>query len=225
MPVMKSNQNTNRFDVIFHLLEECYGSPVCKPEGTLLDELIHTILSQATSSANYTAAYNELRNQYASWDDVRNADVRDIEDAIRMGGLAKNKAVTIKKILNEIYLEHGKLNINFLADMSDDDAIEYLMHFNGVGIKTAACVLMFSLCRNVLPVDTHVHRICIRLNLIDSSVSPEEAYHHLKLVCASDKRYSTHGRRVCKSVKPLCDLCCLLAICDFGARRLESGDI
>lgn len=228
---MKSNQNIDRFDVIFHLLEDCYGSPVCKTEGPLLDELIHTILSQATSSVNYTAAYQGLKNRFPIWDDVRKADVRDIEDAIRMGGLAKTKAAKIKRILNEIYLEHGKLDIDFLTAMSDDDAIEYLMYFDGVGIKTAACVLMFALCRNILPVDTHVHRICIRLGLIDSTVTPEEAFHLLKLICVPEKRYSfhinlvTHGRRVCKSLKPLCDVCSLLPECSFGVRRMESGDL
>lgn len=228
---MKFIANTERFEKIFQLLENCYGSPVCTPKYPPLDELVHTILSQSTSAANYTAAYKGLRSRFSSWEEVRAADICDIEDSIRIGGLAKTKAVKIKRILTEISIEHDKLDIDFLADMSDDDAIEYLMHFDGVGIKTAACVLMFSLCRNVLPVDTHVHRICQRLGLIDIKVSPEEAFCVLKEICPPVKRYSfhinlvTHGRQVCKSQKPMCDVCRLLPECCFGIRHMESGDL
>ncbi|MHB1455476.1 MAG: endonuclease III domain-containing protein [Armatimonadota bacterium] len=228
---MKSNADNDNFDRIFRLLEDSYGSPVCKPEYNPLDELVHTILSQATSRANYTAAYKGLRNRFPTWEDVKDADVQDIEDSIRMGGLAKTKAIKIKQILHQINTEHGKLDIDFLADMSDHDAIEYLMGFDGVGIKTAACVLMFSLCRNVLPVDTHVHRICQRLSLISAAVSPEDAFYVLEGKCPPEKRYSfhinlvSHGRQVCKSQKPLCDICRLLPECSFGMRNMESGDL
>lgn len=228
---MKSNANSDRFEKIFRILEDCYGSPVCAPEYPPLDELIHTILSQSTSAANYTAAFRGLRDHFPSWEDVRDADIRDIEDAIRMGGLAKTKAARIKQILGDISTEHGRLDIDFLTYMSDDDAIDYLMRFDGVGIKTAACVLMFSLCRRVLPVDTHIHRICGRLDLIDPCISAEEAYHALKAICLPDKRYSfhinlvTHGRRVCRSTRPLCDTCSLLSECGFGVRYMESGDL
>ena len=209
------------------LLEEEYGRPEFSPDLKPLDEFILTILSQNTSAANYRRAFASLRERFASWDEVREADVRDIEDAIRCGGLAKIKAERIKASLDEIHAGHGKLDLDFLSEMSDEDARAFLMQFNGVGIKTASCVLMFSMGRPVFPVDTHVHRIAKRLGLIEPNVSAEEAHGVLQAMIPDEIVYSmhvnlvTHGRRVCKARNPACDVCPLLEMCSYGQRMLS----
>lgn len=209
------------------LLEAEYGRPEFGPDLKPLDEFILTILSQNTSATNYRRAFASLRQRFASWDEVRQADVRDIEDAIRCGGLAKIKAERIKASLDEIYARHGKLDLDFLSEMSDEDARAFLMQFKGVGIKTASCVLMFSMGRPVFPVDTHVHRIAGRLGLIGPKVSAEEAHGVLQAMIPDELVYSmhvnlvTHGRRVCKARNPACDACPLLEICSFGQRILS----
>ena len=209
------------------LLEAEYGRPEFIPDLKPLDEFILTILSQNTSAANYRRAFASLRERFASWDEVRQADVKDIEDAIRCGGLARIKAERIKASLDEIHSRHGRLDLDFLSEMSDEDARGFLMQFNGVGIKTASCVLMFSMGRQVFPVDTHVHRIAGRLGLIGPKVSAEEAHRLLQGMIPDEMVYSmhvnlvTHGRRVCKARNPTCDICPLLEICPFGQRMLS----
>ena len=209
------------------LLEEEYGRPEFNPDLKPLDEFILTILSQNTSAANYRRAFASLRERFGTWDDVRQADVRDIEDAIRCGGLARIKAERIRASLDEIHVRYGKLDLDFLNEMSDEEARAFLMQFNGVGIKTASCVLMFSLGRPVFPVDTHVHRIAGRLGLIKPSVSAEEAHGVLQAMIPDEIVYSmhvnlvTHGRRVCKAQNPACDVCPLLEMCSFGRRALS----
>lgn len=211
------------------LLEQAYGRPVHDPERAPLDELVLTILSQNTSSANYSRAYASLRERFASWDDVRQADPADIEDAIRTGGLARIKAGRIKKVLEQIHSERGETSLDFLASMSDDEARQYLMRFDGIGAKTASCVLMFSLGKPVFPVDTHVHRIAKRLRLIGPSVNAEAAHDVLQGMVPDELVYSchvnlvTHGRRVCKARNPACDVCVLLPDCPHGQQVLAGG--
>ena len=209
------------------LLEAEYGRPEFNPDLKPLDEFILTILSQNTSAANYRRAFASLRERFESWDEVRQADAGDIEDAIHCGGLARIKADRIKASLDEIHSRYGKLDLDFLNEMSDEDARAFLMQFDGVGIKTASCVLMFSMGRPVFPVDTHVHRIAMRLGLFGPRVSAEEAHRLLQAMIPDEMVYSmhvnlvTHGRRVCKARNPTCDVCPLLEMCLFGRRALS----
>lgn len=213
-------------ECIYRLLEGDYGRPECRPEYGPLDELVLTILSQNTSSINYNRAFSGLRARFPSWHDVMQADIGEIEDAIRVGGLAVVKATRIKKLFADILAQRGELSLDFLADMPDEDARSYLMGFDGIGIKTASCVLMFSLCRPVFPVDTHVHRIAGRLGLIGPGVSAESAHFVLREMMTDDMVYSlhvnlvTHGRRICRARNPMCDSCPLMELCPSAARYL-----
>lgn len=219
----------DRIAEICALLDGEYGRPDTKPRYGPLDEFVLTILSQNTSAANYTRAFANLRERIGDWNAVRTASEAEIEDAIRPGGLARIKAPRIKQALNDILERTGDLSLDFLADMPDEDARRFLMEFDGVGIKTASCVLMFSLNRPVLPVDTHVHRLSQRLGLIDRTVSAEAAHDALQAVVPDELVYSfhvnlvTHGRRVCKAQKPACDGCVLLHLCPHGQRLLAGG--
>ena len=219
----------DRIADICALLEEEYGRPDTKPRYGPLDEFILTILSQNTSAANYTRAFGRLRERFGSWEEVRTAPVSEIEDAIRPGGLANVKAPRIKRALDELLERTGSLSLDFLAQMPDGEARDFLMGFDGVGIKTASCVLMFSLNRPVLPVDTHVHRLSARLGLIDGRVSAESAHHVLQEIVPEELVYSfhvglvTHGRRVCRAQNPACGECALLELCTHGQARLAGG--
>lgn len=210
-------------------LEREYGRPEYKPTHSPLDELVLTILSQNTSSVNYGRAFESLRGRFDSWDEVRLADTAEIEDAIRVGGLANIKAGRIKHVLSEIRTIRGETNLDFLAEMTDEDVRAFLMQFDGVGLKTASCVLMFSLGRPVFPVDTHVHRIAQRLGLISSSVSADAAHEILQGMIPDELVYSLHinlvrhGRQVCKARNPACDICVLLPLCPCGRKFLASG--
>ena len=187
-----------------------------------LSELIYTILSQNTADVNTRRSSEGLRRRFPTWSAVRDADVQEVEEAIRIGGLARIKAPRIQAILRQITEERGELSLGFLADTPVEEARQWLISLKGVGHKTAACVLLFSLGKPALPVDTHVHRVTRRLGLVPRKASPEKTNHLLEAMIPPALYYPfhmniiTHGRRICKAQRPLCDRCALVDLCDHA---------
>lgn len=202
-------------------LDEEYGTLEWRSHGEPLGALVMTILSQHTSDKNSERAYDNLRKAYTTWDDVREAPVGDIADTIRSGGLADAKAPRIKNVLGEINEKTGATNLDFLRDMSTEEGKAYLLGFHGVGPKTMACVMMFSLGRPVLPVDTHVFRVSHRLGLIEKRIGEAKAHNALESLLRPERVYPfhvhmiRHGRRVCVAQKPRCGMCVLADECDY----------
>ena len=201
-------------------LTEEYGQPD-KPQLDPLDELMVTILSQNTSDTNRDLAYERLRDRFPDWESVHEAAREDIQDAIKPAGLWKQKARTIQEALDAIHEREGSLDLSPLEDLADEEVLEYLTSLRGVGVKTAACVLCFSLRRAYMPVDTHVHRLSRRLGLIRKKTSANDAHDLLNDdgVVPPELRFEfhinliRHGRRVCKSQRPRCDSCVLEELC------------
>ncbi len=216
-----------RLPVIIRFFDREYWRPRWAPRFEPVEELIFTILSQNTSDVNSERALADLRRKYPEWEQVAAAPVRSIAAAIRSGGLADAKARYIKGVLQGLLQEHGDLKMEFLSSMDDRAAIEYLTKFNGVGIKTAACVLMFSLGRPVMPVDTHVFRVCKRLDFLPEDATREEAHYILNAIVPPDDKYSfhintvTHGRRVCIAGRPRCDRCVVEPLCPASWLGIE----
>lgn len=214
----------SRIERVCDLLDTAYGRQEFKPQHPPLDELVLTILSQNTTGKNCLKAFQSLKISFPEWDHVRTADESDIARAIHSGGLSVVKAARIKAILRQIYEAQGNLDLSWLAGTDSREAMDYLLSFHGVGPKTAACVLMFSLGRPVLPVDTHVRRISMRLGLIGPKVSAEQAHELLQQIVPDERVYSfhvnmlAHGRRVCAAERPKCDICILKEDCDYFAR-------
>jgi endonuclease-3 len=212
---------------IFPKLEKVYGKKVWKVHSDPLSELIAIILSQNTSDLNSHRAYLSLRSRFKTWDQVRRAKIREIANSIRSGGLADIKAQRIKVILRRIFEEKGESNLNFLKRWSTEKIREYLGRFKGVGEKTIACVLLFSLKRPALPVDTHVLRVSKRLGLVPLKVNARKAEIILEELVPSGWVYQfhlnliEHGRNICKAANPLCRECVLLETCDYGKKRLK----
>ncbi len=187
-----------------------------------LEELIFTILSQSTTDTNSERAFTALRKRFPDWEQLRRARVASITAAIRQAGLANQKAPRIKRILSELHKRHGIASLDHLEDMNDAEAVEYLTAFDGVGPKTAACVLLFACRRPVLPVDTHVHRVSGRLGLIGPRVTAHQAHDELgamvapRLVLDFHVLLIRHGRTTCKAQRPRCDDCVLRQRCPMG---------
>ena len=206
-------------DEIVSLLAQKYGSRSWRPRRDPVSELIFTILSQNTSDANSKRAFDRLLNRFKSWETVADAAVEEIAESIWVGGLARVKAPRIKNILKAIREKRGYLELDFLRDMPLAEAKAWLRELPGVGPKTAACVLLFSLGRPALPVDTHVYRVARRLGLIDSKTSVEEAHDLLeaKLLPAQIYEFHVyiveHGRRTCTAQRPRCPQCVLRESC------------
>jgi endonuclease III len=83
-------------------LRMVYGVPLAKPHGHPIAELILTVLSQSTNDRNRDVAYLALRERFGSWEEVRDAPVDAVEEAIRPGGISKVKSARIKSILQAI---------------------------------------------------------------------------------------------------------------------------
>lgn len=198
-----------------------YGEPTWRNPLPPLAELISTILSQNTSDTNRDRAYNNLRKHFPTWEAVRDANVDEIVDAIRSAGLANRKGPRIKQILNEITDKFGSLDMEFLYDMTANEARDWLLQFKGVGPKTASIVLLFSLDLPSFPVDTHIYRVTGRLGLRPKKMNPERAHSHLAELFPEDAYYSAHlniirfGREICTSRKPDCPNCPLQDLCVY----------
>ena len=207
---------------IAEALERLYGKPT-KPRGRSnpLDTLIATLLSQNTNDQNSYKAWLNLRKQFDSWEKVASAPTKEVAKSIEVGGLKNQKAQRIKKILRSILAERGRYELDFLRSMSNEDATNYLMRMKGVGTKTAACVLVFSLGRDVFPVDTHIHRICNRLGVVKTK-SADATYEEMKKLVPEGRAYSFHvnlirfGRETCKAGSPMCGSCSLFDQCVFA---------
>lgn len=184
-----------------------------------LDELVLTILSQNTSDANCYRGWEALRTRYPDWESVLAAPEGDLEETIRPAGLARQKSATIRSVLERLRDERGSPGLDHLSDLDDGEALVYLTSFKGVGVKTAACVLCFALGRNVIPVDTHVHRIAIRLGLVREGASALRTHEILNEIVPPELRYELHvsmighGRIVCGARRPRCDRCVLADLC------------
>lgn len=205
------------------LLRRAYGTPEWHPDGRPLSTLVQTILSQNTSDTNSGRAFQALVNVFPRWEDALDADAGQIAAAIRPGGLAEIKSRRIKQTLKAIVDKRGKLELGFLSDEPLEKARDWLKELPGVGDKTAACVLLFSLGRPALPVDTHVFRVSGRLGLIKSGVSASQAHRVLQSMVLPENVYPfhvlmiEHGRRVCKAQRPRCPSCVLKELCpSFG---------
>jgi endonuclease-3 len=207
-------------------LLEFYGSPTWRNPMPAVDELISTILSQNTNDTNRDRAFAALKHRFPTWEEVRDADERDVIAAIRSAGLANQKGPRIQGVLSEITTQRGALNLDFLADLTPADARAWLLQFKGVGPKTAAIVLLFSLGKPAFPVDTHIYRVTGRLGLRAEKMNLEQAHQHLEPLLPPDSYYAAHlniihlGREVCTARKPNCTACPLQQLCDYYQNRV-----
>jgi len=198
------------------------GRFVPKPVLPVIDEIVATVLSQHTSDINSERAFAQLKDVFPSWEQVAAAPVGQVADAIRCGGIADQKARRIQQILAAIEDREGRISLGRLADLDDAAVAAYLESLPGVGPKTAACVLTFALGRAAFPVDTHVHRVAIRLGWIPAKATADQAHRLLGPSVPPDIRYDlhlaliTHGRQVCRAQRPRCGDCVLRDLCAYS---------
>ena len=178
-----------------------------------------TVLSQHTSDTNRDRAYADLRRRFSIWDEVADAPLPALARAIRRGGLGPTKAVRIRAMLRGIRDSGVPLDDRAFTTVPDQELWETLVALPGVGPKTAACVLLFSLDRPYFPVDTHVHRVAIRLGLVpprSNAVVTQAAFQESvaeKDMYALHMNLIRHGREVCTAQRPRCSECVLRDLC------------
>ncbi|MCF8259323.1 MAG: endonuclease III [Melioribacteraceae bacterium] len=195
-----------------------------------LDMILATILSQNTNDKNSYKAFQNLKTEYETWEKVRTANVASIENAIRVAGLGKQKSNAIKNLLSELFEKRGALSLDFIRDEKSDDALVYLSSFKGIGIKTASCVLLFALEKDVCPVDTHVHRIVNRIGIV-SEKDRDKTYFSLNKKFPKGVAHPFHtnlirlGRQICKPKNPACKVCPIEKLCNYEVKNFEDVNI
>jgi endonuclease-3 len=198
-----------------------YGFPKWRDPKPPLDELVSTILSQNTNDNNRDRAFEALQSRYSSWEAVRDANPQELIDTIRPAGLANQKGPRIQEALKQITDAHGTISLDFLSEFPPEEAKQWLMQFKGVGPKTAAIVLLFSLGFPAFPVDTHIYRVTGRSGLRPSKMNAEQAHDYLAKIFPEDTYYPVHlniirlGREVCQARKPNCPECPLQDYCEY----------
>lgn len=211
-------------------LRKVQGPFAEKPRLPILDELVMTVLSQHTSDLNRDRAFTRLKERFPTWEQVLEAPVEEVADAIRPGGIAEVKSRRIQEILREVENREGSLDLDQLNKRSDEEVETYLCSLPGVGPKTAACVLVFSMGRPAFPIDTHVHRVVKRLGWVPGNASAERVHRELTPKVPPEIRYDLHvafiehGRTVCKPRLPRCSDCVVFDLCEAGAELLAAGE-
>lgn len=210
-----------RIRAVWSRLRDRQGAFAPKPRKPIIDELVATVLSQHTSDINSERAFGKLKATFPGWDEVADAPPDLVADAIRSGGIAVRKTARIQRILATIEEREGRIDLDRLHGLDDAGVEAYLTSLPGVGPKTAACVLVFSMGRAAFPIDTHVHRIAIRLGWIPAGTTAERAHRLLTPQVPPGIRYDlhmaliTHGRTVCRAPSPRCPECPLRDLCPF----------
>ena len=214
---------------INNLLLERYGEPFRQKNlPGPVDMLIATILSQNTNDANSFRAYNNLKANINGWEDIVDIKQQKLEKIISVAGLAKQKAAAIKNFIKTNIREQKKISLDYVRDMNEQDAISNLTRFKGVGVKTASCVLLFALDRNVCPVDTHVHRIVNRLGIVEAT-TPDKTFYQLNENFPEKIAHQFHtnliklGREICKPAKPSCAICPIKKHCVFTGKNFDKN--
>lgn len=206
---------------IAKLLRSSYGRHRFSREADAVGELVKTILSQNTSDRNSHRAYNNLRRRFKNWDRLRRIKISAIKREIKIAGLANIKAPRIKSALDEIKKRVGSLNLDFLSGLETQTGYQFLKSIKGVGPKTAACVLLFSFKKPIMPVDTHIFRVTKRLGILDDKATHEEAQEYFSEVVPGNLIYEfhinliAHGKEICIARNPRCPICNLKRLCKY----------
>jgi endonuclease-3 len=207
--------------VIFDLLRREFPQPErMKRKSEPLDVLIATMLSQNTTDKTSYRAFQNLKERFGDWEGVMKAPISKVKSAIKVCGLANQKAKRIRSLLRSIKRRHGMLSLRSLFKKSNEEVYKELVRYDGIGIKTASCVLAFSLGRNVFPVDTHIHRVSNRLGLVHTK-SPEKTHEIMEKTVPDEMKFPFHkmlikfGRKICRANNPLCGQCILYDLCEF----------
>ena len=216
----ESSKRALALEVHRRLLER-YGQPTWRNPLPPVDELVSTILSQNTNDTNRDRAFDTLKARFPTWEGVRDADPTEVIDAIRIAGIANQKGPRIQAALQAITDERGTIELDFLREKSPQEMHDWLVRLKGVGPKTAAIVMQFSLDSPAFPVDTHIYRLSGRIGLRPEKASREKTHQILAELFPPATYYAAHlniiqhGRQVCKAPRPLCERCNLTDLCDF----------
>jgi len=188
------------------------------------ETLIKTILSQSTTSVNTERSFKRLTQKFkVSAEVLAHADIKEIEEAIQVGGLQRNKAKVIKTVSKKILEKFGG-DLNFIYKRDIEEARKLLMSLPGVGPKTCDVTLLFSAGRPVMPIDTHIKRVSVRLGLSSEKTNYEETREILQNLFPAEEYLTVHlalialGREYCRARNPRCSSCPIRNFCPYASK-------
>ena len=216
-----------KLDQVSHRLLAFFGEPDWHEPLPAVDELVCTILSQNTNDINRDKAFRALKERYRSWKEVMDADPAELQYVIRVAGLAQQKGPNIQSALTEINEKTADFNLDWLKELSVEDARHWLVNLKGVGPKTAAIVMVFSLGMPAFPVDTHIYRVSGRIGLRPEKLSVEKTHEYLETIGNPADFGHLHlnlislGRQFCQARKPKCSGCPVVDLCDYPDKQFD----
>ena len=225
--VLSAAAKGDRLQAVLALLQSAYGAPHLGNKRDPLDELFFILLSLKTSHNTYEDTYSHFKKLFYPWRKLLEATPEEVEAHIRRGGLGSIKARAFIDIAQRLQADFGKVSLRSLEKKETPDAEAYLMSLPGVGLKTARCVLMYSLERDVVPVDTHTYRVGARLGLVATSTSTKSVHAAFDEVVPKGLAYElhtnfvAHGRAVCQDLRPACEKCICRSLCPYPGSRTE----
>jgi endonuclease-3 len=209
-------------------LMAAFGEPDWHELMPAVDELVCTILSQNTNDINRDKAFRALKERYPTWEEVRDADPAELQYVIRIAGLALQKGPNIQAALKAITAEQGTISLEWLKELNVEEARDWLTQLKGVGPKTAAIVMVFSLGMPAFPVDTHVFRVTGRIGLRPAKMNVEKTHAYLEMIGDPAVFGPLHlnlitlGREYCLARKPKCSGCPVVDLCDYPDKDFET---
>ncbi len=211
---------------VVEALQAEYGLPRHGNPRRPLDDLFYIILSNKTTPRSARSTYRALRRAYSSWNDIKPRDLPRLRNLIEPAGLANIRAAQIVGIVEGLRHRFGSATLSPLKQMTTGNAEAFLSSLPGVSLKVAKCVMMYTLGFLVLPVDTHVHRISVRLGWT-SRKRADQCHDDLEAIVPPSLRYAfhvscvAHGRAVCRPTDPRCDACVVRRFCAYYREKTE----
>lgn len=206
-----------RLKLVFRDTSVAYDSQGLGNKPDPLDELVFIILTTMTQYGPMKV-FDDLKRQFPTWDGLlRRGAEANLREVIAVCGLVNQKAPQIIAIAQRLKADFGAVTLLPLHDLSDSDAEAYLLSLPRVGKKVARCVMMYSLGRDVLPVDAHVLRVAQRTGLLPRGISWARAHDAIHEAVPPEARFDLHvglvqhGRQVCTFKNPRCHECVLKA--------------
>lgn len=220
-------EHSQRLNQINQRLLQVYGEPSWRERLPAVDELVCTYLSQNTTDINRDKAFSAIKQTYSSWEEVRDADPEEFMRVIRIAGLANQKGPNIQQALKTITEEHGEISLEWLKSLPVNEARNWFTSLKGVGPKTSAIVLLFSLGMPAFPVDTHIYRVSGRIGLRPLGLNIENTHHYLEQAADPEDYCALHlnlirlGRETCHARKPDCPDCPVIDLCQYPEKQIK----
>jgi endonuclease III len=217
-------RRNNKVRQVCYRLRQSYGFPRHGNPSDSLDDLLYLILSNRTAPNVAQTTYDQLKGTFRSWDDLLQAPIHRIREILSPAGLSRKRTLQIRGFLRTIRNRFGRCDLGSLRGFDNEGAESFLISLPGVSVKVAKCVMMYTLRRQVLPVDVHVHRIAGRLGWTNRRRA-DQCHEELEALIAPPLRAAfhvaciSHGRTVCRPRNPLCHTCCIRHYCEYDSKR------